>query len=126
LQPVCPREASVYGNFSITAQLVLQCSPNIVTHEQPGGTNLSAFAAAISLLLASDQQLIQILNTAEKRVCPKRSRGPFKKEHIAILICCYTHKHVSIEGGMILGAPTFRKEADLDGNRSEQLHSLQD
>ena len=35
----------------------------------------------------------------------------YKREHIAILVSCFTHKHVSIEAGMILGAPTSWEEA---------------
>jgi hypothetical protein len=73
LQPVCPHEQSMSGVFSIASHWVLQYLPDVVTHEQTGCAHFSAFAVAISFLLASDRQrVIQggILNTWEKRFCP--------------------------------------------------------
>ena len=73
MQPVCPHEQSMSGVFSIASHWVLQYLPDVVTHEQTGCAHFSAFAVAISFLLASDRQrVIQggILNTWEKRFCP--------------------------------------------------------
>ena len=80
LQPVCPHEQSMSGVFSIASHWVLQYFPDVVTHEQMGCAHFSAFAVAISFLLASDQQRgIQdgILNTWEKRFCPIKDISQF-------------------------------------------------
>jgi hypothetical protein len=51
LQPAYPHAQSMSGVFSIAPHSVLQYLPDIVTHEQTGGTHFSAFAVVISSFL---------------------------------------------------------------------------
>jgi D-serine deaminase-like pyridoxal phosphate-dependent protein len=97
------------GVFISASHQVLQYFTDDVTHEQTGCAHLSAFAAAISSSLLSDQRVMQILNTGGKRVCSKWNTGLYKKTHIVILVSCFTHQHVSIEAGMISVLPFMAK-----------------
>src|SRR5580704_8624118 len=68
------------GVFSMASHWALQYLPDVVMHEQTGCAHFSAFAVAISFLLALDpKQRIQALNSSH----PKNLRL-YRSEHIAI------------------------------------------
>jgi hypothetical protein len=70
------------GVFSMASHWVLQYLPDFVIHEQTGCAHFSAFAVAISFLLASDRQKIiqgSMLRHSEKAFLSG-------KEHFSILI----------------------------------------
>ena len=76
MQPECPHEQAVTRVLSLVSQSVLQCLPDVVTHEQAGFAHFSPVAVAISFLLVVDQQRVihnEIVDTGFEYFCSEKN-----------------------------------------------------